>query len=75
MGEYNFNLDNKLLYGLDHEFDEAKFQKDWPTDYLKVMRQFILYFDFQFRPSEKIYSTLVQEETIIQRQEVLILDE
>ena len=21
IGEYNFNLDNKLLYGLDHEFD------------------------------------------------------
>ena len=27
IGEYNFNLDNKLLYGLDHEFDEANFRK------------------------------------------------
>ena len=35
MGEYNFNLDNKIVYGLDNEFDRAKFQKDWPTDYLE----------------------------------------
>ena len=34
MGEYNINLDTKIVYGLDNEFDKAKFQKDWPTDYL-----------------------------------------
>ena len=59
IGEYNFNLDNKLLYGLDHEFDKAKFQKDWPTDYLKSDEAiYSQYFDFQFRPSEKVYSTI-----------------
>ena len=59
IGEFNFNLDNKLLYGLDHEFDEAKFQKDWPTDYLKSDEAiYSQYFDFQFRPSEKVYSTI-----------------
>ncbi len=58
-GEYNFNLDSKLLYGLDHEFDAAKFQKDWPTDYLKSDEAiYSQYFDFQFRPSEKVYSTI-----------------
>jgi hypothetical protein len=59
MGEYNINLDAKIVYGLDNEFDKAKFQKDWPTDYLtsdeSVHSQ---YFDVQFRPREKLYSTL-----------------
>ncbi|SVA91645.1 uncharacterized protein METZ01_LOCUS144499 [marine metagenome] len=59
IGEYNINLDTKIVYGLDNEFDKAKFQKDWPTDYLtsdeSVHSQ---YFDVQFRPREKLYSTL-----------------
>ncbi len=59
IGEYNFNLDNKLLYGFDHEFDKAKFQKDWPTDYLTSDEAiYSQYLDFQFRPSEKLYSTV-----------------
>ena len=59
MGEYNFNLDKKLLYGLDFEFDKARFQKDWPTDYLTSDEAiYSQYFDFQFRPSQNIYSTI-----------------
>ena len=27
MGEYNINLDAKIVYGLDNEFDKAKFTK------------------------------------------------
>jgi len=59
ISEYNFNLDTKLVFGLDNEFDQAKFQKDWPTDYL-TSDEFIhsQYFDFQFRPLEKLFSTI-----------------
>ncbi len=59
IGNYNFNLDTKIVFGLENEFDKAKFQKDWPTDYLEsdeaIYSQFL---DLQFRPSEKLYSTL-----------------
>ena len=59
IGDYNFNLDTKIIYGLENEFDRAKFQKDWPTDYLEsdeaIYSQFL---DLQFRPSEKLYSTI-----------------
>ena len=59
IGEYNFDLDKKLLYGFDHEFDKARFQKDWPTDYLTSDEAiYSQYIDFQFRPFEKIYSTI-----------------
>ncbi len=59
IGEYNINLDTKVVFGLDNEFDQAKFQKDWPTDYLTSDESIhSQYFDFQFRPLEKLYSTL-----------------
>ena len=59
IGEYNFDLETKIVYGLDNEFDSAKFQKDWPTDYLKTDESIhSQYFDLQSRPSEKVYSTL-----------------
>ena len=59
VGEYNFNLDTKLVYGLDNEFDSASFQKDWPTDYLKSDESIhSQYLDLQFRHSEKLYQTL-----------------
>ena len=59
MRRYNFNLDNKILYGLENEFDRAKFQKDWPTDYLTSDEAiYSQYLDFQFRPFEKLYSTI-----------------
>ena len=59
IGEYNFNLDAKVVFGLDNEFDQAKFQKDWPTDYLKSDESIhSQYFDFQFRPLEKLYATM-----------------
>ena len=59
IGEYNFNLDTKIVYGLDNEFDKAIFQKDWPTNYLTSDESIhSQYLDFQFRPFEKLYSTL-----------------
>ena len=58
LGEYNFNLDTKIIFGLDGEFDKAKFQKDWPTDYLEsdeaIYSQF---FDLQTRPLNSLYAT------------------
>ncbi len=59
IGEYNFDLDSKIVYGIDNEFDRAKFQKDWPTNYLTSDESIhSQYFDYQFRPSEKLYSTI-----------------
>ena len=59
LGEYNFNLDNKIIYGLDNEFDGAKY----PTDngggpIYKDEAIFSQYLDYQFRPLEKVYSTI-----------------
>jgi len=58
IGEYNFDLDTKVVYGLDNELDSAKFQLDWPYAY-KDSEEYILsqYADFQFRPAEKLYQT------------------
>ena len=28
LGEYNFNLDNKIVYGIDSEFDASRYPKD-----------------------------------------------
>jgi len=59
IGEYNFDLETKIVYGLDNEFDSAKFQKDWPTDYLTTDESiYSQYFDLQSRPSKRLYSTL-----------------
>jgi len=67
VGEYNFNLDNKLVYGAEAEFDAARY----PSDYAPSARGwaksimdkpadehiFSQYFDYQFRPLENLYST------------------
>ena len=59
LGEYNINLDTKIMYGLENEFDKAKFQKDWPTDYLESDEAiYSQYLDLQFRPTKSVYSTL-----------------
>ncbi len=59
ISEYNFNLDTKIIFGFDNEFDRAKFQKDWPTDYLESDEAiYSQYLDLQFRPSNKMYSTI-----------------
>ena len=59
LGEYNFSLDQKIIYGADYEVDTAKLKDDWSGQYErnqeKVLSQ---YFDYQFRPMEKLYSTL-----------------
>jgi len=58
LGEYNFNLDNKIIYGSDIEFFKGKF----PTDpgLVKTTDEEIhsTYVDYQFRPYENIYATI-----------------
>jgi vitamin B12 transporter len=61
LGEYNFNLDNRIVYGIDSEFDAARYYKGslgFGSANKKhdegVISQ---YFDVQFRPLDKLYST------------------
>jgi len=58
LGEYNFNLDNKIIFGSDIEFFKGKF----PTDpgLVKTTDEEIhsQYVDYQFRPYENIYATI-----------------
>ncbi len=67
LGEYNFNLDNKLVYGVEAEFDEARYPSDyapsawgWQKRLMdKRANEHIIsqYFDYQFRPLENLYAT------------------
>jgi vitamin B12 transporter len=58
LGEYNFNLDNKIIYGSDIEFFKAKY----PTDpgLVKTTDEEIhsMYIDYQFRPYKNFYATI-----------------
>ena len=58
LGEYNFNLDNKVIFGSDIEFFKAKY----PTDpgLVKTTDEEIhsMYIDYQFRPYKNIYATI-----------------
>ena len=59
LGEYNFNLDNKIVYGIDSEFDASKYPKDYSGGDMREHDEGIIsqYFDLQLRPFEKLYST------------------
>ena len=60
IGEYNFNYDTKIVYGLDNEFDRADF-KTWATGGNNLESDeavYSQYVDLQFRPREKLYSTV-----------------
>ncbi|MDB9796143.1 TonB-dependent receptor [Pelagibacteraceae bacterium] len=66
-GTYNISLDNRLVYGAEAEFDSARYGgdyapsatswkttlKDKPADESIVST----FFDYQFRPTEKLYAT------------------
>jgi len=68
LGEYNFNLDNKVVYGVEAEFDEARYPGDYAPSarswakslYDKRADEHIIsqYFDYQFRPLENLYATI-----------------
>ena len=61
LGEYNFNLDSKIIYGTDVEFLRAEFDheragaKSKLTSGTEIYSQYV---DYQFRPYEKIYATI-----------------
>ena len=59
LGEYNFNLDNKIVYGIDSEFDASRYPKDDSGGDMREHDESIIsqYFDLQLRPFEKLYST------------------
>jgi len=58
VGEYNINIDNKIVYGVESEVDSARYNKSTKMAN-KIHDEGIVsqYFDYQFRPSEKIYSS------------------
>ena len=57
-GEYNFNLDNKIVYGIDGEFDAARYQVDFgETDKEHDENIFSQYFDYQTRIFNDFYLT------------------
>jgi len=59
LGEYNFNLDNKIVYGIDSEFDASRYPVSYGVSDKKHDEGIVSqYFDFQFRPLEKLYSTI-----------------
>jgi vitamin B12 transporter len=68
LGEYNFNLDNKVVYGVEAEFDEARYPGDYAPSarsYAKTLmdkraNEHIIsqYFDYQFRPLQNLYATV-----------------
>jgi vitamin B12 transporter len=57
LGEYNFNLDNKIIYGVDAEFFKTKMPTDPGINKTHTEEIHSQYVDYQFRPSENIYTT------------------
>ena len=58
LGEYNLNLDNKLIYGSDIEFVSADFPTDPGVQLESDEEIYSQYLDYQFRPYENIYVTI-----------------
>ena len=58
LGEYNFNLDNKIIYGADLEFFKAKYPTDPGANKTSDEEIHSQYIDYQFRPFENIYATI-----------------
>ena len=59
IGVYDINLDTKVIYGLDNEFDKSEGKDDWSSLYETHGEEvYSQYVDLQFRPEQKIYSTV-----------------
>ena len=58
LGEYNFNLDSKIIYGSDAEFFKAKYPTDPGNNKTTDEEIHSQYVDYQFRPYENIYATI-----------------
>ena len=67
IGTYNLNLDNRIVFGSDLELDAARYNGDYApsaNNWKKIfMDKFAdenihsIYFDYQFRPFENLYTT------------------
>ena len=59
ISEYNFDLDNRIIFGLDNEFDAAELKSYYADNKYKESDEAIYsqYFDLQLRPREDTYTT------------------
>lgn len=66
LGQYNLNLDTKFNYGLEYEVDKAEIPSNYTTGSTYHAAKYAAeeeeinsqYFDLQFRPLDKFYSTI-----------------
>ena len=59
LGEYNLSLDEKIIYGVDAEFDASRYNRSTRATNVKHDEGIISqYFDYQFRPMEKLHATV-----------------
>ena len=56
-GNYNFNLDNSLVFGLEREDEEMNYDKNLTGDKIYAAYVTSSYFDFQSRITNNIYAT------------------
>jgi len=57
-GNYNFNLDNSVVFGLEREDDQMNYNKDLTGDKIRDAYVTSSYFNFQSRGTKNIYATL-----------------
>ena len=57
-GNYNFNLDNSVVFGLEREDDQMNYNEDLTGDKIRDAHVTSSYFDFQSRVTKNIYATL-----------------
>ncbi len=59
LSEYNLNLDTKIIFGLDNEFDKAELYNYYTDSAYAESDEAIFsqYFDLQLRPAKKTYTT------------------
>jgi vitamin B12 transporter len=59
LSEYNFDLDNRIIFGIDNEFDEAELYNYYTDSKYAESDEAIYsqYFDLQLRPREDTYTT------------------
>jgi vitamin B12 transporter len=58
LSNYNFNLDNNVVFGFDVDNDQIKYNKDLSGISKKSYHTFSKYFDYQKRLSENFFITL-----------------
>ena len=59
VSEYNFDLDNRIIFGFDNEFDKAELYNYYTASAYAESDEAIFsqYFDLQLRPKENTYTT------------------